>query len=497
MATDLGYTVLPVSAIKRHHTAIFDTLEAEKTVYIAKRGKIVAAFRPYTAVPESVAALHNSPILKDLPSITARQIGRDSLSEVITEAESGLPTVVENKGRIYGILTAAAAPAPETIPDPDIVGAKAEALLEFQRSNPGASIDEIMAFSDSLDQGTEEVAPPHEVWPPAPVEDSAAVAADIDRWRARDSLVEDIVAEVFTLFDTALPLIDDDAQPFGRSALWDDLMAEMYDLTGTDGPGTRSGVLRGEKLEAAGELVDARTVYVHSLIRPVTGLPDTGVMWRLGNLNRRAGHRAEAARWFRLALLVDSISTTAEHTAATEIPQTAEIGAEVPAAQTAHRAAQRHSDKALSDDYVVLFDTVEASRRAEKALEAAGFADPDVNTLDAAAVAKNAAKANVVLGLWKRLFGQEIKLYEGAAFAALAKGGAILSVHIKGDGDAAKAEEILARHNPVDLQARGAGIVAEHTALGDVKESVQRLAEEQLVEVGKRTVAAGKARVRR
>lgn len=358
MATDLGYTVLPVSAIKRHHTAIFDALEAEKTVYIAKRGKIVAAFRPYTAVPESVAALYNSPILKDLPSITARQIGRDSLSEVITEAESGLPTVVESKGRIYGILTAAAAPAPGAIPDPDIVGAKAEALLEFQRSNPGASIDEIMAVSNSLDQGTE-VAPPHEVWPPAPVEDSedsAAVAADIVRWLARDSLVEDIVAEVFTLLDTALPLIDDDAQPFGRSELWDDLMAEMYGLTGTYGPATRSGVLRGEKLEAAGQLVDARTVYVHSLISPVTGLPDTGVMWRLGNLNRRAGHRAEAARWFRLALLVDSISA-AEHTAAaTEIPQTAEIAA----AQTAHRAAQRHSDKALSGDYVVLFDTPRA-----------------------------------------------------------------------------------------------------------------------------------------
>jgi uncharacterized protein (TIGR02271 family) len=146
---------------------------------------------------------------------------------------------------------------------------------------------------------------------------------------------------------------------------------------------------------------------------------------------------------------------------------------------------------------VVLFDTVDASRRAEKALEAAGFADPDVNTLDSAAVAKNAGKANAGPGLWKRLFGQEVKLYEGAAFdKALAKGGAILTVRIKDDGDAAKAEAILAKHNPVDLEARGAGIVAEHKALGDVKESVLRLAEEQL-EVGKRTVASGKTRVRR
>lgn len=148
-------------------------------------------------------------------------------------------------------------------------------------------------------------------------------------------------------------------------------------------------------------------------------------------------------------------------------------------------------------EMVVLFDTVDASRRAEKALEAAGFADPDVNTLDAEAVAKNSGKSAHGPGLWKRLFGQEVKLYEGAAFEkALAKGGALLTVRIKDDAEADKAEAILAKHNPVDLEARGAGIVAEHKALGDVKESVLRLAEEQL-EVGKRTVAAGKTRVRR
>jgi stress response protein YsnF len=150
-----------------------------------------------------------------------------------------------------------------------------------------------------------------------------------------------------------------------------------------------------------------------------------------------------------------------------------------------------------SHEIVVLFDTVAASRHAEKALEAAGFADPDVNTLDAAAIAKSAGAAKVGPWLWRRLFGEDVKLYEGAAFEkALAKGGAVLTVRIKGDEDAAKAEAILAKHNPVDLEARGAGIVAEHKALGDVKEHVLRLAEEQL-EVGKKTVAAGKTRVRR
>lgn len=150
-----------------------------------------------------------------------------------------------------------------------------------------------------------------------------------------------------------------------------------------------------------------------------------------------------------------------------------------------------------SHEIVVLFDQVGASRRAEKALEAAGFADPDVNTLDRDAVAKNAGRNGIGPALWRTLFGQEVKLYEGAAYEkALANGGAILTVRVKNDAEAAKAETILAKHNPVDLEARGAGIVAEHKALGDVKEEVLRLAEEQL-EVGKRKVESGKTRVRR
>jgi stress response protein YsnF len=150
-----------------------------------------------------------------------------------------------------------------------------------------------------------------------------------------------------------------------------------------------------------------------------------------------------------------------------------------------------------SHEIVVLFDTVAASRRAEKALEAAGFADPDVNTLDQAAVAKSSGRTAAGPGLWRSLFGNDVKLYEGAAYQkALANGGAILTVRVKDDAEAAKAEGILAKHNSVDLEARGAGIVAEHKALGDVKEDVLRLAEEQL-EVGKRTVEAGKTRVRR
>lgn len=150
-----------------------------------------------------------------------------------------------------------------------------------------------------------------------------------------------------------------------------------------------------------------------------------------------------------------------------------------------------------SDEMVVLFDTVAESRRAEKALEDAGFPDPEVNTLDREAVVELVGRAEFGPGFWRTLFGRETQIYEGAAFdKALSSGGAILTVRVQDDGQAAKAEEILSAYRPVDIEARGAGLIAEHRALGDIKDEVLRLAEEQL-DVGKRRVEAGKTRIRR
>jgi hypothetical protein len=311
MATEPGYTVLPVSALKRHLTTIFDALKADKTVYIAKRGKIVAAFQPYSAVPESVAALHGSPNL-ELPTITARDIGRNSLSEAVSEAEMGLPRMVERQGHIYGMLTAAHAPAPETIPDPDTVGAKAEAILGFQKKNPEASIDDVMAFSDSLDEPRDDAAT-QRPWPlAAESESNDAVEAELAKWRARDSQVEYIVETVFTIFDKALPYVAVDALPHLAPPVLQNFVDQAHDLSEivrhTSNPATRSSITHGERLEAAGEWVDARATYVRTLMTTTTTLPNTGVMWRLGNLARRVGYRAEAARWFRLALSVDVLS---------------------------------------------------------------------------------------------------------------------------------------------------------------------------------------------
>jgi uncharacterized protein (TIGR02271 family) len=150
-----------------------------------------------------------------------------------------------------------------------------------------------------------------------------------------------------------------------------------------------------------------------------------------------------------------------------------------------------------NDEMVVLFDTVAESRRAEKALEDAGFPDPEVNTLDRDAIVELVGRAEFGPTFWRSLFGREVQLYEGAVFEkALSTGGAILTVRVHKDDEAHRAEKILAQYKPVDIEARGAGLIAEHRALGDIKDEVLRLAEEQL-QVGKRRVETGKTRIRR
>lgn len=150
-----------------------------------------------------------------------------------------------------------------------------------------------------------------------------------------------------------------------------------------------------------------------------------------------------------------------------------------------------------SDEMVVLFDTVAESRRAEKALEDAGFPDPEVNTLDRDAIVELGGSSDFGPAFWRTLFGRDVQLYQGAVFQkALSTGGAILTVRIHNDAEATRAEEVLSQFTSVDLEARGAGLIAEHKALGDIKDEVLRLAEEQL-EVGKRMVEAGKTRIRR
>jgi hypothetical protein len=308
MAIEPGYTVLPVSALKEQATVVFDALKKGKTVYVSKHGRIGAAFRPYTFVPAGVAALHASPYL-NLSTLTARDMGRGVPSMAVTEAAQGLPSIVEKESRIYGLLTPAGAPKPRTIPDHEVIGAKAEAVNNYQNEHPEATIGQIMAFSNSLDAPYEDVASQRD-WPlrgqVAAVQldsDDTAVHHDIQQWRDEGSEIEDVVEKVFASLDEAIPAV---AAGRGISVQFPtvpDLVIDALNISAS--PATRETVLGGEQFEAAGHTVLARTSYLVALTADEH--PSVGVMWRLGNLARSAGHPAEAARWFRLSLTYDAL----------------------------------------------------------------------------------------------------------------------------------------------------------------------------------------------
>lgn len=340
MAVEPGYTVLPVSALKEQAKVVFEALKKGQIVYVANRGRVIAAFRPYTFVPDAVAALYTSPYL-DLPTVTARDLGRGiRLSKVVTEAAEGLPSIVEKDRRIYGILTPATAPEPSEIPDPESVGAKAEAVRKYREANPDATIDQIMDYSNSLDESHEDVGAWRE-WPLSDqvavtrLEDDATINDELELWRDQGSDVEDVVHKVFASLDEAIPagagrsgfllrLLDGSHRVSAllrKSAVPDlavgsrsvSVKSAVPDLVVGSRPvnfalAGRETVLGGEKLEADGKAVQARTSYVIALTADQH--PNVGAMWRLGNLARSVGHSAEAARWFRLSLVVDALDQT-------------------------------------------------------------------------------------------------------------------------------------------------------------------------------------------
>lgn len=329
MATEQGYTVLPLSALKNHVIDLFEALKAGITVYISKRGQIVAAFRPHMYVPEGVAAVYTSPHL-DLPTITAREIGRQSLSQVIAEAADGFPAVAMKDSRIYGMLTPATAPQPDTVPDPATVGAKAEALRLYQENNPDAPIDDIMAFSKSLDPVQQEQLP-LPTWPlGAEFDDPIAVYDDIKAWRKQGSAIEDVVEDLIEVLGqgitaagekyptAATPMLPGLAHVARVIVIRPGVLEELSSLQGGFLPSSSSRVFitHAEQLEAAGDPVDARTGYVHALATELANnpIPNVGVMWRLGNLARHTDRPAEAKLWFRLSLAYDSVAETGEDT---------------------------------------------------------------------------------------------------------------------------------------------------------------------------------------
>ena len=162
---------------------------------------------------------------------------------------------------------------------------------------------------------------------------------------------------------------------------------------------------------------------------------------------------------------------------------------------------------------VTLFDSAEHAQSARRNLEKAGFSTNDISI-----VGKQGLGSGVTLrepGLWHRLFGSDIAEHEAKVYGRTVEaGGVVLTLRVP-DSDVPRAMGILNQHNVVDVQNRAmeAGLLAKSAATStapavaatvpatplttDVgKTEVLRLAEEQL-EVGKRLVKEGTARIRR
>jgi uncharacterized protein (TIGR02271 family) len=174
---------------------------------------------------------------------------------------------------------------------------------------------------------------------------------------------------------------------------------------------------------------------------------------------------------------------------------------------------------------VSVFDSPSNAEAAVKALRTGGFADADISIFDQKRFASSAggkAEGFKEIGVWRRLFGDEVRQHEATVFGqTIERGGNVVSVRVL-DKEVAHATAILDLHRPVSVPDRAmtTGVaepayveavekkkigdtplaakqqVAVTPKLAQAEPEVLRLAEEQL-EVGKEMVETGRTRVRR
>ncbi|HEY6308940.1 MAG TPA: YsnF/AvaK domain-containing protein [Candidatus Angelobacter sp.] len=155
---------------------------------------------------------------------------------------------------------------------------------------------------------------------------------------------------------------------------------------------------------------------------------------------------------------------------------------------------------------VAVYDKAGKAKEAVRALESSGFPSGDISLLNRDSLTD--AEVHEA-GLWRRLFGRNVGDHESAVYGrTIEAGGAVLTLRLP-ETDVTRAMKILDVHNPVDVNERAAslGVATPPATRASVtppplatksvaKEEVLRLAEEQL-DVGKRQVETGRARIRR
>jgi uncharacterized protein (TIGR02271 family) len=158
---------------------------------------------------------------------------------------------------------------------------------------------------------------------------------------------------------------------------------------------------------------------------------------------------------------------------------------------------------------VALYDTDGSARAAIKTLRSAGYSADDISLIQSEGEAERAGLHEP--GIWQRLFGKDLEHHEAAVLSrSLREGSAIVAVRVH-ESEAPRVINLLDSHKPVDVldRARTYGLMGAGEAIRTepvkttattptrlTDEQVMRLAEEQL-NVGKRVVDAGYARVRR
>ncbi len=154
---------------------------------------------------------------------------------------------------------------------------------------------------------------------------------------------------------------------------------------------------------------------------------------------------------------------------------------------------------------VTAYDSADKAKSAMKVLKDAGYDTSNLSIIDSSAL--NSHETDHV-GLWRRLFGENVWDHEAAVYGdTIEKGGAVLVARVP-DDQVARTMSLLDVHKPLDI----------HTAAAQIGEKVPvqakalvtppitkteardpetlRLAEEQL-NVGKRLFETGTTRIRR
>ncbi len=159
---------------------------------------------------------------------------------------------------------------------------------------------------------------------------------------------------------------------------------------------------------------------------------------------------------------------------------------------------------------VAVYDTVAHAEAAVNTLKSAGYPASDISVIKNEGSTLDPAFSET--GFWQRLFGNDIGFRDAALYGQTVRGGgAIVSVRVL-ESEAPDVIDLLDAHQPVDLVDRTRAFGSTHapkvavppptagtaprSAVLERDEEVVRLAEEQL-DVSKRRVESGKARVRR